>query len=245
VPPIFRRHLTPAALLTVLAVLLCGCVPLSNSTQPAAPTPQPTEPSLAPPVPHAYAALGASETYGVGARPFGKGYAYLVAHALRAHPFVDVGIPGTTLDQGYQTELTSALNIRPALCTVFFGVNDVRAGVSLSVFLRDLLDLTSTLRQAHARVLIIGMPDLSLLPATRKSNIGGLGQLSARWNHGMKRVARQTGSNFLDLAAYTRLIALHPLYISSDGLHPSNQGHAALARVVAQTIQNGSLWNAR
>ena len=50
----------------------------------------PTEPSLAAPLPGSYAALGASETYGVGAAPHTRGYAYQIAHALRAQQFVDV-----------------------------------------------------------------------------------------------------------------------------------------------------------
>jgi len=231
-------------LLPGLIVLLSACSPsLGGAAKPAPePTTAPTEPALAPPRAGSYAALGASETYGVGAQPRTSAYAYLVARVLGARRFVNVGIPGTTLDAGYQTELTSALSIRPQLCTVFFGVNDLRAGITRTAFLQDLYDLAATLRSAHAQVLIIGMPDLSHLPAVRSTGIGDLKQISDSWNVGMRQVARETGSHLLDLRQYDGEIATHPEYISADGLHPSNIGYARLAQVVVAAVRQQHLW---
>src|SRR5947209_11029311 len=130
----------------ILAVALAGCA--TDSASPDASSravSTPTEPALAAPLPGSYAALGASETYGVGAAPHIRGYAYQVAHALGATHFVDEGIPGATLNASYETELTNALAIRPALATVFFGYNDLAQRVSRSAFLRDLHDLAVTL----------------------------------------------------------------------------------------------------
>jgi acyl-CoA thioesterase-1 len=200
---------------------------------------------LAPPLAGSYVALGASETYGVGAIPHTSGYAYLVAHALHARSFIDTGIPGTTLNSGYQSELTTALNARPQLCTVFFGVNDFRGGVSRSSFLSDLHDLVVTLRQAHAEVIIIGIPDVSLLPAVRRQHISGLHEIVTSWNAGMRRVARQTGSRYLNLDAFAGVLASHPGYIAQDGLHPSTAGHARLAGIVLGAIRTWHLWKAQ
>lgn len=227
------------------ALLLAGCDGSAASGAGSHATPLPTEPRLLPPRPGAYAALGASETYGTGAVPHTRGYAYLVARALRAQKFVDTGIPGTTLRGGYETELTSALAIRPALATVFFGVNDLRAGVTRAAFLADLRDLVATLRAAGTRVLIVGLPDLSRLPAVRAQGIGGAGAIVRRWNAGMRAVARRTGAHYLDLAAFGRLMATHPGYIASDGLHPSTAGHRRLAAVVLTAIRRERLWRAR
>src|SRR5919202_5987064 len=80
------------------------------------------------PTARGYAALGASETWGGGAAPRSKAYAYRVARALGARPFVNAGISGTTLPGGYQAELSAALAIRPRLVTLFFGYNDLRDG---------------------------------------------------------------------------------------------------------------------
>lgn len=233
----FQRLLT--LLFVVLSPIgLSACSASGASAPTASPTPAgPRAPRVAPPVRGAYAALGASETYGVGAQPPTKGYAYLVAHALHAHPFVDVGIPGATLSSAYQQELTSALNIRPSVCTAFFGFNDVRAGVTRSAFLRDLNDLVATLRLARCKVLVIGLPNLSLLPSVKRSGVGGVGQIIASWNRGMKSVAARHGARFLDLSGYSAELASHPAYISPDGLHPSNIGHARLAQVVLAALR--------
>jgi lysophospholipase L1-like esterase len=240
-----RRY--PAAF--ILTLLLSACSSASGSTAPAQPsaTPRATAQTarLLPPIRGAYAALGASETYGDGAQPHTKGYAYLVARSLHAHPFVDVGIPGTTLSAGYQAELTGALAIRPQLCTVFFGFNDARLGVSRSAFLSDLNDLVVTLRRARCHVLVIDLPDLSLLPAVRNSGIPGIQHLVLSWNKGMKTVARKDGASFLDLGKYSQELAQHPEYISSDGLHPSNAGHRRLAAVVVSAVRRLKLISTR
>jgi lysophospholipase L1-like esterase len=62
-----------------------------------------------------YAALGASETYGVGAEPRTEGYAFLVARALTAETFVNAGVSGATLREAAETEVRTVVAARPAL----------------------------------------------------------------------------------------------------------------------------------
>lgn len=232
-----------------LTLVLTACSTATGSTAATQPAVTPTATAssgrLLPPVPGAYAALGASETYGVGAQPHTKGYAYMVARSLHAHPFVDMGIPGTTLDAGYQSEVTGALAIRPQLCTVFFGFNDARAGVTRAAFLADLNDLVVTLRRARCHVLVVGLPDVSILPAVRQQHIPGVHRLVVSWNKGMKSIARKDGATFLDLAPYSKELAQHPSYVSSDGLHPSNAGHRRLAAVVVSEVRRLKLISTR
>ncbi|HEX6508752.1 MAG TPA: GDSL-type esterase/lipase family protein [Chloroflexota bacterium] len=224
-------------------LFLSACGPTSPSGSSSAPAqPLPTEPSLAPPSPGSYAALGASETYGVGVVPRTDSYPYLVKHELGARRFVDVGIPGATLSSGYETELSRALDIRPSFCTVLFGTNDILGGVSRGTFLSDLYDLVVTLRQAHVQVLIIGLPDLSYFPRVQRAHIGGVHEIVTSWNSGMRSVARRTGAHFLDLAAYSRVLASHPEYITADGLHPGPKAHARLAQLILAQVHREQLW---
>ncbi|HCG02355.1 MAG TPA: hypothetical protein DEV93_17660 [Chloroflexi bacterium] len=225
--------------LLLAAAMLAGC---SQSGAGSQLSPSPTEPSLLPPLPGTYAALGASETYGVGAVPHTNGYAYRLSSLLGATHFVDAGVPGTTIDAAYQGELTSALNARPSLCTVFFGVNDLRAGVTRQSFLLDLHDLVATLREARCRVLIVGLPDVSKLPAVTRQHISGVGSVVQSWNSGMSTIARQTHSRFLNLQPYGNEMASHPGLIASDGLHPSNSGHARLAQIVLNAVRSWHMW---
>lgn len=231
--------------LCVFALLLfstaCGSS-LATSAKPSNTQPLPTEPALDPPVARSYAALGASETYGVGVVPRSKSYPYLVKQDLQAAHFVDVGIPGATLGAGYETELSRALTIRPSFATVLFGTNDILAGYTRSVFLQDLRDLVLTLRQAHVQVLIVGLPDLSYFPRVQRAHIPGVHTLITSWNAGMQTVARQTGARFLDLASYSQIFARHPEYITADGLHPGNKAHARLAQLIVAEARRDHLW---
>ena len=231
---------TRALLLTGCALALAACgssSPPSNASTSGSPDAVGASPTVSG-ARLAYAALGASETYGIGASPITLGYAYRVRDALHLGEttFADVGIPAATLADAYQPELTSALSIQPTLCTVFFGANDLRDRVPLSQFTSDLQDLVSTLRRAGAHVLIVGLPDLGRLPALRASGIANLAEISAQWNGAMAQVASTTGSAFLALDAYTSEIAAHPEDIAPDGLHPSNQGHARLATIILAAL---------
>jgi acyl-CoA thioesterase-1 len=233
--------------LPVFAVLLLSTACSSSNTSSAKPAsiqPLPTEPALAPPLPGSYAALGASETYGVGVAPRTDSYPYLVKRGLRARHFVDVGIPGATLSAGYVGELSRALTIRPSFVTVLFGTNDILAGYSRGTFLQDLRDLALTLRQAHVQVLIVGLPDLSYFPRVQRAHISGVHALVTSWNSGMKAVARETGAHFLDLASYSKVLARHPEYITADGLHPGKKAHARLAQLILAQIHRDHLWRA-
>jgi lysophospholipase L1-like esterase len=174
--------------------------------------------------------------------PHTSGYAYRLSKLLGATHFVDAGIPGTTIDAAYQGELTTALNARPALCTVFFGVNDLRAGVSRPSFLLDLHDLVATLREARCRVLIVGLPDVSKLPAVTRQHISGVSGIVQSWNAGIRRIVKQTGSHYLNLQPYANEMATHPSLIATDGLHPSTSGHARLAQIVLAAVRNWNMW---
>ncbi|GAC1402740.1 MAG: hypothetical protein NVSMB52_16700 [Chloroflexota bacterium] len=239
-----RFSLLPFTFLLTIALCACGSLTSQGTKRPRstpAPEQKSTSLSVAAPLPGSYAALGASETYGVGAAPITRGYAYEVAHSLHARQFRDQGIPGATLGNADETELIGALPIRPSLCTVFFGFNDLRAGVTRKAFMQNLHDFVVTLHRAGSRVLIIGLPDISLLPAVH-SLFPDLHRTVASWNGGMRHVARDTGSNFLDLRAFDAELVTHPNYIASDGLHPSNLGHARLAAVILRAIRQNRLW---
>ena len=187
-----------------------------------------------------YAALGASETAGVGAHPLDHGYAYLVHDSLdgSVDAFADTGIPGATLAEAQQTELNRALAIHPTVCTMFFGVNDIRAGVALSDFTAALADSVATLRRTGANVLVIGIPSLSQLPALRYPSRSNLDEMTRDWNEAMRTVAARTGAAFLSLEQFSGEISSHPEYLSPDGLHPSNAGHQRLAEVILAALRS-------
>lgn len=223
----------------VLASMLASCgssqAPSSTAT---IPVPTPSAIAAGTPV---YVALGASETYGVGAEPITRGYAYQVRDAIGSSGFADLGIPGARLGDAYQTEIAGALALHPTICTVLFGVNDIRGGVNRDSFMASLRDLVTTLGRANCRTFVIGLPDLSQLPAVVRAHLSGLAATTADWNAGMATVAAQGGADFLSLAAFSGEIAAHPDYISADGLHPSTIGHTRLAAVIVAALRTAGV----
>ncbi|MDQ2960270.1 MAG: SGNH/GDSL hydrolase family protein [Candidatus Dormibacteraeota bacterium] len=219
-----------------MATLLAACGTVQGPIA-SAPTsvPLPAQTASATPV---YAALGASETYGIGAEPITRGYAYQVRDAIGATGFADLGIPAVTLGTAYETEIAGALALRPTVCTVFFGVNDIRGGVNRDSFMTNLRDLVTTLQRAKCRTFVVGLPDLAQLPAVVRAHLSGLAATTADWNAGMAAAAVQGGGAFLSLTAFSAEIAAHPEYIAADGLHPSTIGHARLAAVVVAAVRS-------
>jgi lysophospholipase L1-like esterase len=234
-----------ASLLSGLFVL-CGTLAACGSSPPTATAGTPLASGSHAPTPErgaaaqlGYAALGASETYGIGANRVTSGYAYRLRDTLRLDPsrFADVGIPGATLANAYQNELSNALAIQPTVCTVFFGVNDIRDQVPVTQFASDLTDLLSTLRRAGCRVLVIGVPQLKNLPALRSFSPTQLAGLTLQWNSAIQGAAASTGAAYLSLEAFSGELLSHPELVASDGLHPSDVGHARLAAIILAALQ--------
>ena len=110
----------PLALL-LAAVPLAGCV---LGAQPAAPRPSPVGP------PVVYAAIGASETVGIGTDdPVRESFPQQFLQRLGASAvFYDFAIPSETTQAALKDELPPALDVRPTLATVWLNVDDLIAG---------------------------------------------------------------------------------------------------------------------
>jgi acyl-CoA thioesterase I len=239
------------ALLLAAMLLAAACSQGSRSSVRATVRPSP------PPV--VYVALGASETAGIGtADPARQSFPQVLYQSLpRSAVLYNLGLPGETTAAAIQDELPAAVSGRPSLATVWFNVDDMAAGVSAADYEARLDRIVGGLREAGtARVLIANTPRLDLLPvylACRpnppagavKCPLGGdvvlpppneLSALVDAYNAAITRVAQRHGATVVDLAAQEATIAQHPEYVSSDGLHPSTQGAAAIAGAFADAM---------
>lgn len=190
--------------------------------------------------PLVYVAIGASDSYGVGAfdpqtQSWPAVLARLLPHGTR---FVNLGVPAILLSRAVQIELPVALDAHPGLVTLFLGVNDLAAGVALSRYRHDLAVLLAALRRHTAtRVLVGNLPDLALVPAL--AGHPGLAAAVATWNAAIAAEARAHGATLVDLFARWRDLAQHPEYIGPDGLHPSVEGYRQLAMLFWQAYLHG------
>ncbi len=187
-----------------------------------------------------YVAIGASDAFGIGTEhPATQSWPADLAALLDPHiHLVNLGVPGATIAQAQREELPIALATRPDIVTIFLGVNDVEARVSLNTFTRELQTLVSTLvHETNATVYVGNLPDLSLLPYFAHYNEQELrSEVQAR-NQAIADICQSQGATLVDIYANWGALSRHPEYISSDGLHPSALGAEGLAAVFAAAIR--------
>lgn len=202
--------------------------------------------------PTVYTALGASETYGVGADDrYRQAWPQVFYNDSLPSSAVlyNFGIPAATTAQALKDELPAALAVRPTVATVWLNVNDLVQGVSPSDYAVQLRQLVHALRRGgKARVLVANVPDLRQLPAYKAClpNAPDTGascllpngllpspaqvvDLIDAYNRAIAQVTAQEGATLVDLNAQSASIAQHPEWISSDGFHPNAAGYLAVA----------------
>lgn len=249
-----RRYQCVAA-----SVCVAGLAAACGSSSPSVQPPPAAADSRATQV---YAAIGASETVGVGigdnALRLRDEWPQLFFNAAlpRGSTFVNFGIPGATTQVALEHEVPAALAIRPTIVTVWLNVNDLVQGVSAAHYESQLEQLVSALRQGgRATVLIATTPVLEHLPAYQAclSQVNPMCILGAdaavpppdvvvtqvdAYNAAIGRVAARERAVVVDLHSQGDIPVLHPDWVASDGLHPSFLGHAQVAALFAAAYRS-------
>ena len=206
-----------------------------------------------------YVAIGASDTVGVGAEnPTEEGWVYVLHRYMPpGTSLVNLGVSGIRLESVVDEILPVAIDANPDVVTVWLAVNDLRGGVDLRSYARDLDVLLARLREAGAEIILVGnIPDLTLLPAF--AAVGGaaggaagdppgstdgaaraVAQEVERWNSAIAEVTAQHGAVLVDIHAQSGEMAEHPEWIAPDGGHPSAAGYRRLADAYWQALQAG------
>lgn len=232
------RALAACALVIVIAACSIGSHDAVLRPRPA--------PSSSPPA-QVYVALGASETAGIGtADPARESFPQqLLARFGAGSTLYDLGIPGETTAAALTDELPAALALDPSVATVFFNVDDLVAGVPVADFESHLDNIVGGLAAGgRTRVLVANTPPLDQLPAVTSCrsdpstcllkgaavpSADQVRTLVAEYNAAIGRVVAAHRVALVDLTGAGLVVSQHPEYLSSDGLHPSAQGAAALA----------------
>jgi lysophospholipase L1-like esterase len=238
------RRAAPALLVVLLTA--CSLGPAPAAVPPARP--------VGPPV--VYAAIGASETLGIGTQdPVRESFPQVLYQRLGDSAVLfDFGVPGETTAAALRDELPAALAVRPTLATVWLNVDDLVAGVPVTDYEPRLDQLVGALRRAGARVLVANTPYLDHLRAYAACRpdpppgvpcpLGSVtlpppeqvGALTDAYNAATGRVAAREGATLVDLHAAGEVPDQHPEYVGSDGFHPSAAGAAAIAATFAAAL---------
>jgi lysophospholipase L1-like esterase len=197
--------------------------------------------------PFVYAAIGASDVVGVGARdPYSESWVALLARNLPANTqLLRLGRNGITLNEANKVEVPQAVAAKPDLVTMWNCVNDATRGIPLAIYTRDLRSALDRLTQdTEAHVVLLNLPDLSLLlpgaDSPRHELIrGGIRQ----WNAAMSQAAADYGDRvtLVDLFPGSAQVLTQPDLVSADSFHPSSAGYRWLADHVWSVMQRDNL----
>lgn len=162
-------------------------------------------------------AFGDSLTRGTGAAP-GQGYPEQLA-ALGPWQVINEGVPGETSDQGLARIDAVLARHRPSLVILWHGGNDILANRDPADIEHNLRAMVDAIHAAGARVLLLGVPEKSLLLST------------APW---YPRIAESLDLPYLDdvLGEVLRDRAL-----KADSVHPNAAGYAVIAERVHAALR--------
>src|SRR5256885_12589233 len=112
---LLTTRLAASLLLTGFSLSACGVAPSSGAGAPAQPAKI------------VYAAIGASETYGIGAGDPRQAWPQVFTDDVlpRSAVLHNLGIPGATTAQALHDEVPAALAVHPTVVTVWLNVNDL------------------------------------------------------------------------------------------------------------------------
>ena len=188
-----------------------------------------------------YVAIGASDTFGLGAddpqtQSWPDDLAMKLGSGVR---LVNLGIPGITLHQALNVEVPVAIDARPNLVTIWLAVNDLANGVPIANYTHDLDLLVSRVQRAntHTHIVIANVPDLTFLPYFSGLDPQNLYTQIQDYNNAIAGVAQRHHITLVDLYAQWRELRTHPEDISADGLHPSTLGYTRIAELFYHALQ--------
>jgi acyl-CoA thioesterase-1 len=211
-------------------------------------------PATSAPAPVVYAAIGASETYGIGASDrYRQAWPQVFYNDVlpKSAVLYNFGIPGATTAQALHDEVPAAVAVHPTVVTVWLNVNDLISGVTALDYEAQLRQVLRALRHGgQTRVLVANTPDLAQLPAYRaclpNAPAGGptclipsgfmpmpqaVAAAVAAYNAAISEAVNLEGAMLVDLHLDGTQISQHPEWISADGFHPSGQGYAVIAKL--------------
>jgi acyl-CoA thioesterase-1 len=184
--------------------------------------------------------MGASDAVGIGAFPLDNGYVYRVRDGLKARAntvdLYNLGVSGKRISYIESTELPAALIFEPDVVTIWAGPNDVVHGITVEGFEASLIRVLSQLRQSTSAVIVIAnVPDMTKVPRFMIDPDSDVtGQRIAAYNDAIARQAAVYSVPVVDL--FGGGYATDWNYVSIDGFHPNNEGHAKIAELFLDVI---------
>jgi acyl-CoA thioesterase I len=181
------------------------------------------------------AAFGDSLSAGFGVEP-GKSYPDDLQRLLDAAGYhyrvVNLGVSGDTTTDGLE-RLPEVLAVHPAVVILEFGANDGLRGLPVASTQKNLAAMMEAFRKAHVAILLAGM--------TLPRNYGP--EYIRSFERVYADIAKQYKSALIPFLLEG--VGGHPELTQPDGLHPTAEGAAIVARNVMNYLQLMLLKNPR
>ncbi|HEV2374217.1 MAG TPA: SGNH/GDSL hydrolase family protein [Streptosporangiaceae bacterium] len=183
-----------------------------------------------------FTALGDSITLGVGdpvrtepGRHAWRGWAALLAESLHDPVLHNLATNGACAQHVERDQLPQALQLRPDIASVVFGVNDtLRSGFDPDRIAAAAGHTVGALRAAGAEVLTMRLPDPGQMLGLPGVLARPLARRAHKVNAVMDAVSERFGTLHFDAASDEE--AYLPGMWAVDRLHPSERGHRLIAR---------------
>ncbi len=208
----------------------------------------PTEPTSATPVRVLW--LGDSTAAGVGAtspsRAVSAGVGRRLAEARRVT--IDVRViakSGARVGDVAREQSPRVAELAPDVVVISIGANDTIHLTSVGAFrskYEQVLDELERDGVAASRVVVVGVPDMGAPPRLRQPLRAIVGLRGRRLDREARNIARDHGARYVDLFAETssQFRADHDRYFAADKYHPSDDGYALWAKVIAPEVERAT-----
>lgn len=187
--------------------------------------------------------VGDSLARGWGASAAGNTFASLIYAGVRRNrpkaTMRNLGTPGATTDEIAATEVTQIHTGDCSLVVIIAGANDVQKLYTphhFEVSYATLLQKVRT-RLPHGALVVMGLPDVSLSPRIPWILKPFESRLSRDANASIGAAAREYGAAFVPLYALShRDAGRSKSLLSSDGIHPNDDGYRIMADTALPSI---------
>ncbi len=149
---------------------------------------------------------------------------------LQRLPLLNRGISGD-LSDGVLQRLLEVIDRKPNVVSLLIGANDLLAGFETSHTLGNIRQIVSNLHEAHIRTILHSVSFAS--PGYKPAINPGVDAI----NPGIRALAQETASDFLDLNALTALDGALDPSMTYDGLHFNPKGYLVWSQALRPKLE--------
>ncbi|EMI18691.1 secreted protein containing Lipase, GDSL domain protein [Rhodopirellula maiorica SM1] len=173
-----------------------------------------------------------------------RGYSDILAPLLGVDA-INAGVGGNTTTQALRRMDQDVFSEHPDVVVIFFGTNDSRVDnakvhVPLDRYSANLHEMIDACQKQQAQVVLCTVPPINHEPYFTRHDkavferAGGLDRLLQQYREAVLQVARERKVAVVDL---NQILLDEPNWLSPDGVHPSTEGVAILAKHIGKAIR--------